>query len=110
MVDSPSWSKSTMPAHTSKSAWQFWATHASQSASDPKAQAKKQLLETQVLWSAKHPTHPALISGNASAMHPSKQALMSLLKKHEKPQSNTASFTMVPSLHSKSKSLELHWA
>lgn len=35
---------------------------------------------------------------------------MSLLKKHEKPQSNTASFTMVPSLHSKLKSLELHWA
>lgn len=41
-------------------------------------------------------------------MHPSKQALMSLLKKQEKPQSKTASFTIVPSLQSKSKSLELH--
>lgn len=43
-------------------------------------------------------------------MHWAKQAVMSLDKKHEKPQSNTASLTMSPSLHNSSKSLVLHCA
>ena len=43
-------------------------------------------------------------------MHWAKQAVMSLDKKHEKPQSNTASLTMSPSLHNSSKSLALHCA
>lgn len=43
-------------------------------------------------------------------MHWAKQAVMSLDKKHENPQSNTASLTMSPSLHKSSKSLVLHCA
>ena len=45
-----------------------------------------------------------------SPMHWAKQAVMSLDKKHENPQSNTASLTMSPSLHKSSKSLALHCA
>ena len=62
-LDSPSASASTIPAQVSNPAWQFVCTHASQSASEPKAQAKKQLLVTHVLCSAKHVTQPVDVVG-----------------------------------------------
>ena len=65
---------------------------------------------THVLWSAKHPTQVALISGTASAMHPAKQDVMSLARKQENPQLKTASLTASPSLHSSSKSASSHCA
>jgi hypothetical protein len=98
-----------MPAHVSNPDWQLAATQASQSASLPKAQVRKQLLVTQVLWSAKHPTQPEVISGTAAAMQSAKQLVMSLARKHENPQENTASLTAAPSLHRRAKSVESHW-